>query len=309
MDTAPETPTTEQPPTPTESPQETPQQSPTLNLDSTVQVGGENITVGDLVEKAKRGAMAEEYSGYASVLMRPDASPEDREASLRYLMHAEGYNPQQIDEYMDAVNNAQQGGEGGYDEEDVMEQNDQSDQFMQYQNDMHQRLKNVEQKQSQVGVDFLKTQLNTAVNNAMETNSSIQTLIKKSQQLNGEEGSSDRIGSIRKQLETEIIDNLRSRKSRGESFNVSWFNDAANNAAGTIYNRIRSVIGDPDKIGRSPETASETEMMFSNRQPVAEPTYEAGDSVGSIDSKVRDWNTDALSRLAMDLSSGDETKI
>ena len=288
--------------TPTPAAPAAPAEPPSLNLDSTVQVGGESYSVNDLVDMAKRGAQAEEYSSFASTLMRPDSSNEQKEEAVRYLMHQEGYNPDQIEDYVAGLNGQQE-------EKPQGEEMNQSDQFRSYQNQMESRMQNLEQKQSKVGVDFLRSRLNETVGRAMEENPRIQTLLSKSRELNGEEGSSERAKSIQSQLESQIIDNLRARKGKGENFSVSWFNDEAGKAADTIYDRIRSVIGDPDKIGRSPETASETEMMFSNRQPVPEPTYEAGDSVGSIDSKVRDWNTDALSRLAMDLSSGDETKI
>jgi len=285
---------------PTEAP---PAQDPTpqsMNMDSTVRVGGEDYSVADLVDMAKRGAQAEEYSSHASVLMRPDASDSEKETSIRYLMDREGYTPEQIEDYVANLNNNQA--------QDNQGQNEGPDPFEQYQRQMESRMNKLEEKQSKVGIDFLRSRLGETVSKAMQENSQIQTLLNKSRELNGDEGFADREKNIKAQLEAQIIDNLRTRKGRGETFNVSWFNDEANSAADTIYNRIRSVIGDPDKIGRSPETASETEMLFSNTKPVAEPTYEKGDTVGSVDTKVRDWNTDALSRLAVDLNTGDETK-
>ena len=279
-----------------------PASQPALDLDSTVRVGGEEIPVGDLVDMARRGAAAEEYSSYASTLMRPDASDSERESAVRYLMDKEGYNSEQIEGYIASIQ-----GREPMPEQDQPE-DPRYDDFARYQNHMEQRLGNLEKKQSQVGVDFLRTRMKEAVKNTMETSDVVKTLLRKSEELNGPEGNEERRTSIQAQLEAQLVENLRSRKSRGENFEVSWFNDEVNRAADTIYNRIRSVIGDPDKIGRSPETVAGAEMLFSNRQPVEEPKYTSGDNIGTLDSKARDWNTDTLSRLAMDLSSGGETK-
>jgi hypothetical protein len=266
-------------------------------------VGGESITVGELVDMAKRGVAAEEYSSYASTLMRPDASESDREQAVRFLMTQEGYNPEQIENYVSAL----QGREEAQSAQDHQEAR-QDDKFAQYQRYTEDRMNRLEQKQSQVGVDFLRTRMREAVQNTMDNSDVVKTLIRKSEELNGPEGAEDRKVSIQAQLETQLVENLRARKSKGENFEVSWFNEEVNRAADTIYNRIRSVIGDPDKIGRSPETVAGAEMLFSNRQPVEEPKYTSGDNIGTLDSKARDWNTDTLSRLAMDLSSGGETK-
>ena len=74
-----------------------------------------------------------------------------------------------------------------------------------------------------------------------------------------------------------------------------------------MYDKFRSVIGDPDKIQRSPETATDSDSLF-NKPPVEPPKFEKGDSMGDINVKTREWTLDTLLRGARDGSSGGESK-
>ena len=73
-----------------------------------------------------------------------------------------------------------------------------------------------------------------------------------------------------------------------------------------MYDKFSSVIGDPDKIQRSPETAAE-ENLF-NKPPVNPPKYEKGDDMGDINVKARDWTLDTLLRGAQEGAAGGESK-
>ena len=69
---------------------------------------------------------------------------------------------------------------------------------------------------------------------------------------------------------------------------------------------LNSVIGDPDKIQRAPETATEDSLF--NKPPVKAPEYEKGDDMGDINVKARDWTLDTLLRGAREGAAGGESK-
>tara|TARA_R100000458_G_scaffold15269_1_gene12996 strand:+ start:5173 stop:6084 length:912 start_codon:yes stop_codon:yes gene_type:complete len=284
-------PTQEAPPTPAPAP------SPNINLDATVQVDGVEVTVGQLVDVAKQASGIHEYNQHASVLMQQGASDTDKEAAVRYLMNVEGYQPDQIDEYVTSLKGEQPQEEAPMTTPDPLS------------NENKQRLESLENNQRRMNADFLRQNLNETLDRVMESNPKIRTLLDKGEEMNPNSDAAERRSSLRSQIERSLMDNVRSRKSRGENFNLSWFSDEATKAADNIYNRISTVIGDPNKIGRAPETASGLDSFFANKKPVEAPQFADGDNMGTMDSKAREYNVDALSRLAEDLSTGDQSKL
>tara|TARA_Y100001963_G_scaffold150565_1_gene231887 strand:- start:7662 stop:8582 length:921 start_codon:yes stop_codon:yes gene_type:complete len=303
-----ETPTPEVATTPEAAPtQEAPEAAPAapnLNLDATVQVDGTEVTVGQLIDVAKQAAGVHEYNQHASKLMQQNASDQDKETAVRYLMSAEGYQPDQIDEYVASLKNEQVQVETPTQE--TMEQPQMPDPLS---NENKQRLESLEQNQRRMNADFLRQNLNETIDRVMESNPKIRTLLDKGQEMNPESNVDERRSSLRSQIERTLMDNVRTRKGRGENFNLSWFSDEASKAADNIYNRISTVIGDPNKIGRAPETASGVESFFANKKPVEAPEFQPGDNLGNADSKAREYNVDTLGRLAQDLSTGDGSKL
>jgi len=104
-----------------------------------------------------------------------------------------------------------------------------------------------------------------------------------------------------------MMQSLRDRRAAGENFNPAWFSEEAGKASQTVYDKFRSVIGDPDKIQRSPETATDSDSLF-NKPPVETPVYEKGDSMGDINVKTREWTLDHLLRGAKEGAAGGESK-
>tara|TARA_R100000458_G_scaffold47003_1_gene45671 strand:- start:235 stop:1155 length:921 start_codon:yes stop_codon:yes gene_type:complete len=283
------------------APTESQPQPTALNLDATVRVDGNEVTVGQLVDVAKQAAEIHEYNKHASILMQQNADDSSKETAVRFLMNAEGYTPTQIDEYVNSLQGTPEEPQG---EETVTQQ--QPDPLAQ-QND--QRIQELEASQKRMNADFLRDKMKEAVSNVMSNNPKIQTLLQKGAEMSPETSEADRLKNIQRQVEASMMENIRARKSRGENFNLSWFSDEGTNAADNIYGRISTVIGDPNKIGRAPETASSVESFFANNKPVEAPEYKSGDNMGSMDSAAREYNVDALSRLAQDLSTGDQSKL
>ena len=279
----------------------------TLNLDQPVKIDGQEVNLSDVIEGYRAAGNLAEYRQHASSLMNSEGmSTEEREYSMRYLLASEGYTPSQIEEYVVASREVT----NSVDMEDDVDQSQNSAPENQPAQDeaARQRIVQMEEQQNRLAVDMLKRDLETNMDSVMKANPTVQKLLEKSRSLAGEDGYSERVESIRNEIQRVTLDSMRSRRNRGEKFDKSWFDQETNKAADTVYQRIRSVIGDPDKIQRAPETASSADNFLS-KPPVKDPTFEQGDNMGTSTNKAHDYTVDALSRLAADLDSGGESRI
>jgi hypothetical protein len=291
----------------------TPTPEPGVDLNSRVDIGGKEIPVSELVSNYGKVQELESYKRAASALMKGDAiATEDREASMRYLLSAEGYTPNQIEGYINETRDyysQEEGLEEG--QANRMEENQHDDTNTPQpvvDEDARRQIDSMQKQNSQMMVDMLRNDLSAAMEKTMASNQSIKTLLDKSMELAGPEDVATRMGGIRDEVQRIALDSMRDRRSRGEKFDKAWFDQETNRAADRVYQRIRSVIGDPDKIQRAPETASDTES-FVSKPPVPAPTFEKGDNMGSATDKSHDYTVDALSRLASDLDMGGESRI
>jgi hypothetical protein len=304
------------PETPTSSqPEATSGETPTVSVDSTVRIGDKDIPISDLVNGYQKLGNLEEYKKNASVLVRgTPMSQDDRNKAMRFILEQEGYAPSQIDEQLRTTDALYESDEEGYDygeEEDneqMTNENQQPEASPNVDPAAREEIERVRDQSNKMMVDMLKRDLTDSMNYTMTTNQSVKTLLDKSKQLAGEDGYVERESNIRSEIQRIAMENMRSRRNRGEKFDKSWFNQETDKAADSVYQRIRSVIGDPDKIQRAPETASETEQFFS-KPPVPAPKFEAGDNMGTATDKAHDFTVDTLSRLANDLSAGGDSRI
>ena len=164
-----------------------------------------------------------------------------------------------------------------------------------------QRMANIEDRQQRLGAEMMKKELNSALDKTMNSHESIAKL------MGLESGGDNRKEVLRHEVEASMLDSLRRRRTAGENFNPSWFAEEAGKAAKSVYDKFSSVIGDPDKIQRAPETATENDSLF-NKPPVDPPSYQKGDSMGDINNKAREWTLDTLLRSANDGATGGESK-
>jgi len=291
-------------PTPEASVTETPV-TPGIDLNAKVEFQGKEVPVSELMSAYGKVSELETYKQAASAVMKGDQIPtQDRESAMRYLLHQEGYTPSQIEDYISDANEVYTAPEET--QQPMTQEENQAPPPVDSQ--AREQLDALQQQNNQMMVDMLKNNLSSAMEKTMSQNDKIQMLIKKSEQLNGSEDIGTRVSSIRDEVQRMALENMRQRRTRGEKFDKAWFDEETSKAADTVYQRIRSVIGDPDKIQRAPETASSAEQ-FINKPPVADPKFAAGDNMGTVTDKSHDYTVDVLSRLSADLSLGGENKI
>ena len=285
---------------------------PSMNLDSTIKVDGQEISVRDLINSRDENANLKAYNEQARKLIAPNqGGSEDRASAIRFLMTQEGYQPNEIDEYVQWTEQVESGEyvqqpqqqeqyaeEPQYEGEQFDEQQYYQEQIMREQDKA--RMNEIEARQSRIGTEMMKKEMSNAIDGIMSSNSQLAKL------MDVNEGNESRLKVLRQEVETSMMESLRKRRASGENFNNSWFTEEAGKAAGSVYDKFSSVIGDPDKIQRAPETATEDSLF--NKPPVTPPKYEKGDDMGSINTKTREYTLDTLLRGAREGAAGGESK-
>jgi hypothetical protein len=115
--------------------------------------------------------------------------------------------------------------------------------------------------------------------------------------------------ALQDQVREQTLKQLYTRRdAEGGKFNEDWVAGEAAKAAESIAGNYRTVIGDIDGLGRSPETDSEMEILKSKPE-VPAPEFKKGMDRGDADRDVREFNVDALNRMAAEISAGGETKV
>ena len=298
-----------------ESTQE-PTAQPTIDVNATVKVGDSEVPISELVNGYQKLGSLEEYQKNASMLVRGTGSnSEERNSAMRYVLEAEGYSPAQIESHIQATQNFYDQESQEQQETSSMEENTPTPQEQAPEGQSpvideaaREEIERVRSQNNQMMVDMLNRDLQDSMQRVMGSNENIRTLLDKSKQLAGEEGFDERRANIESEVQRIAMEGMRSRRNRGEKFDKSWFDQETTKAADMVYQRVRSVIGDPDKIQRAPETVSEFDSFIS-KPPAPDPKWEKGDNMGTASNKARDFTVDTLSRIAGDMSSGGNSRL
>tara|TARA_R100000655_G_scaffold16149_1_gene35365 strand:+ start:1029 stop:1940 length:912 start_codon:yes stop_codon:yes gene_type:complete len=295
---------------PVETPQEAPQAVETPVEPQTFEVDGKQLTAEEvknaLYEAKTQNESLENYKQHADKLLNDNFTDSSEKLnSVKYLLQQQGYDDQQISHYINTMSQrTEEAPQGVPMQEQAPQQNPYEDVIRQQQ----EQIEALERQQKQINSSTLKGDLNNAVDNVFANHKDINNLLQRFNTLNNSENTDGRLELMKQEIMTETMNNLKNRKNAGGIFDNSWFAEETNRAADSVAAKFRTVIGDPDRIQRSPETASELHS-FINSKPVEPPKYEPGDRVmGKGENKVKDFTNDALSRLAAEISLGGETK-
>jgi len=147
--------------------------------------------------------------------------------------------------------------------------------------------------------NFMDSQITGALDGVQDA----RTLVSKLRELNGDEAAKNARAAIERDIRQQTLDNLRMRRDAAGTFNEAWVAEEAKRATESVVAKYRSVIGDPNKLGRAPETASGSDY-FVSRKPVPAPKWKPGMKTGDIETQLNAYNSDVLSRLAAGLDKG-----
>jgi hypothetical protein len=271
---------------------------------------GSVIKVGDLIEQANRARdMEQQVQGLqrfrenATKLMRGE-SP-DAQAAYEVLRGA-GFSDdearQYAQEYVD-------GEDGGDQEADVSEEAQIEQMLKKTTRAAEERAEAALRQTNELRLRLLKEQMDKNVVSAIDGNPEIVKMLETLDKTRGREHAAGAWRALQEQVRETTLRNLYSRRdAEGGRFNEDWVADEAAKAAKAVAGNYRTVIGDIDGLGRSPETEGELEFLKSKPE-VKPPEFQKGMDRGAVDKSVRDFNVDALSRMAADAAAGGETKV
>jgi len=271
---------------------------------------GSVIKVGDLIEQANRAKEMEQqvqglqrFRENATKLMRGE-SP-DVQAAYEVLRGA-GFSDdearQYAQEYVD-------GEDGGDQEADVSEEAQIEQMLKKTTRAAEERAEAALRQTNELRLRLLKEQMDKNVVSAIDGNPEIVKMLETLDKTRGREHAAGAWRALQEQVRETTLRNLYSRRdAEGGRFNEDWVADEAAKAAKAVAGNYRTVIGDIDGLGRSPETEGELEFLKSKPE-VKPPEFQKGMDRGAVDKSVRDFNVDALSRMAADAAAGGETKV
>jgi DNA-directed RNA polymerase subunit F len=298
VETPVETPTQEAPQT-----EAAPAETPEVNLDQKVTVDGQTYSVSEMAEKLQENKALQDYQQAASNLMKNQTEEltTQRESDLRYVMSYEGYTTEQIEQYVDQLKSAGQPME----QQPTQPEQPQEDPRV---NELNQRLSQVEERERQLRLEALQSKLDNAVS-SVTSQDSLSAISNAFKRVHGDEGHSERMKVIGEDVQRETLSQLRKVRSAGGEIDDSTIRTASETAAKSVAERYRTVIGDPDKLGRAPETAS-GQTQFYQKKPVELPKFEPGkDTTGTVYDKARKFAEDSLLDIAADVSTGGNSKL
>ena len=219
------------------------------------------------------------------------------------MLEGAGFNDDEIKEYVRDWNNSQSQTD---DEPEEIEENAQQNKAQQMENDP--RYDKLATETRQMRLRLMQQEMQKGVTEAIDSNSDIGKMLTGLDKTRGREHATGAYQAIQDQIRKATMDRLYERRDKtGGSFSEDWIQEEAARAAADVAKSYSTVIGDFDQIGRTPETVTEMDTLAA-KPPVPVPEFKKGMDRGDVDTNVRAWNTDTLSRLAVETSAGGESK-
>lgn len=170
-----------------------------------------------------------------------------------------------------------------------------------------QQAQRAQEELQRMKAEQLNQRLNSQVLMGLEMNEKGRKMLSKLEEINGKDALFEARAAIERDIRQQTLDNLRARRTAAGVFEEAWINEESAKATEQVLAKYRSVIGDPNRLGRAPETDSGAGSIF-NRPAVPAPRWKPGVTAGDMESALDAFNKDALSRLAAGLDSGSDTR-
>jgi hypothetical protein len=272
---------------------------------------GTVVTVGELLRQAQeanqlRGQVGDlrRFQENATKLMKGE-SP-DLQAAYEVLRGA-GFSDEEAREYAQEYVDGEQG--GGGQEEEVDDEAQLEKMIKRNTREAEARAEAAAKEVRDMRLRLLKESMDREVVNSIDRNPEIVKMLETLDKTRGRDHAAGAWRALQEQVREATLKNLYARRdASGGQFNEDWVTDEAAKAAKAVAGNYRTVIGDIDALGRSPETEGELEFL-KTKAPVPAPEFKKGMDTGAVEKDIRSFNVDALSRLALDETAGGETKV
>jgi len=284
------------------------------DLDMMVEVDGEMVRIRDLVDTVQKAGellpeidTLREFQEATNRFIRRDGEQHEIADAASKMLAGVGYTDQEIKEYVrDWTRSQNETQDDGEETAEEAEENTQEEPEMTQQNDP--RYERLERETKQMRLRMMQEEMKKGVVSAIDENGEIAKMLMGLDKSRGREHATGAYQAIQDQVRKATLDRLYDRRDKsGGNFSEDWIQEEAAKAAAEVARSYATVIGDLDSLGRTPETVSEMDTITS-KPPVPAPEFKKGMDRGSIDTAVREFNTDTLTRLALDVSAGGDTK-
>jgi hypothetical protein len=250
-------------------------------------------------ELESRVKESEQDWGHVRNLLRPGTDPSRVEDSIRKVMSKEGYNPEEIEQYIQ-----EQRGEEVDDTPDI-EEVDENSEAVDFVRSTKSEIEGLKASARKSERDRLESVLNNTVDATIDEDTELGKLITTlAPSLQEEEGGTERVEYLYQTLlgevKRETLERLRVRRIReGGRWNDSWIREEAANAAKSVHGKYRAIYPNPSKLGRSSDYSAEQDYV-TNTQPVKAPEYKRGMNPADVSREARGWAVDQLLRASAD---------
>jgi len=284
------------------------------DLDMMVEVDGEMVRIRDLVDTVQKAGellpeidTLREFQEATNRFIRRDGEQHEIADAASKMLAGVGYTDQEIKEYVrDWTRSQNETEDDGEETAEEAEEDTQEEPEMTQQNDP--RYERLERETKQMRLRMMQEEMKKGVVSAIDENGEIAKMLMGLDKSRGREHATGAYQAIQDQVRKATLDRLYDRRDKsGGNFSEDWIQEEAAKAAAEVARSYATVIGDLDSLGRTPETVSEMDTITS-KPPVPAPEFKKGMDRGSVDTAVREFNTDTLTRLALDVSAGGDTK-
>lgn len=103
---------------------------------------------------------------------------------------------------------------------------------------------------------------------------------------------------LRSEVRTALNESLKRKVAETGRLDFGWLSEIAPSAVKSVVGKARTLIGDPQRMGRSSQASGEDPFRVIAQKPVDPPKYAPGKTTHDVFSETDQWITDRLSRLA-----------
>lgn len=276
------------------------------DLETIIEIDGETFKLSQLVDTLRQaGDLADElgnlrdFRNSATRFMRREGEPHQLAEAASKMLAGAGYSDQEIKKYVaewtNSANEPEQEEQETQEETNVTDKNDP-------------RYDQLANETRQMRLRLMQQEMQKGVVDAIDTNEEIAKMLFGLDKSRGREHATGAYQAIQDQVRKATLDRLYERRDKsGGQFSEDWIQEEAARAASDVAKSYSTVIGDLGQLGRTPETVTEADTIAA-KPPVPAPEFKKGMDRSTVDTTVREFNTDALTRLALDISAGGETK-
>jgi hypothetical protein len=254
---------------------------------------GKELSIAELVAKAstadKLKSQNEELSELVEAtkfVFHEETGPEVRAAAIQHLLAHHGYTEEQIADYLeqngaDAVTN-----DGSSDE--VPPESAVDDSLKEEIKELQGIVAGLQQKVQETRGKALENHMVDQIKAHMAQDEGLKALLSAGAK-RGDDGRRAAEATLAEMMRKRALEGVVLRRQQGRMVNEQAVAESVKEAAKSVSDAYRSVIGDVNQLGKSPETVSATESVLKDKfggKPVAFPTYDEKKPVGEVEQQA-----------------------